>query len=73
MTRACDIESALGREVTCPERACPLYENGACVVVGLRADLGGSPELARLLLTVRDALGPRPAAFAGLPAPGLHD
>jgi hypothetical protein len=62
----CEIESALGRAEPCPGVPCPFWSDDRCVVAGLRADLGTSPELAEFLLRIRDELGAGGAARFGL-------
>ena len=66
----CQIESALGRSRECPGELCPFWRDGACVVAGLRADLGSTPGLPELLLTMRRQLGDVPGIDYTLLPPG---
>jgi hypothetical protein len=58
----CALEAATGRSVPCPEEACPFWEPGgaalpgACVLERVRVEVTGRPDLARLLLEVRERL-----------------
>jgi hypothetical protein len=69
----CQLEAAAGREVDCPGDPCPFWADDACVIAGLRADLGDRPDLVRLLARIREDLGGIPVAprNAFLP-PGLR-
>lgn len=72
--QSCHLEAAVGHSVDCPSDPCPFWTDGACVISGLRADLGSRPDLARLLTRIRNDLGGIPVAprNALLP-PGLRD
>jgi hypothetical protein len=73
MQPPCDLEAALGRSVTCTEAECSLWDGG-CVVGGLRSDLGPRPDLARLLLALRERLdAERPSSARAVLPPGLRD
>ena len=67
----CHLEAAVGRRAPCPGDPCPFWVDSRCVVAGLRADLGETPGLAELLLTIRAELGV-PYDRALIP-PGLRD
>jgi hypothetical protein len=69
--RVCELERAVGRHTPCPGDPCPFWVDSRCVVAGLRADLGESPDLAELLLTIRNQLGV--AHDRALIPPGLRD
>lgn len=68
----CRIDSALGRSRACPGELCPFWQDDACVIAGLRADLGSTPGLPRLLLTIRTQLGGVPGIDYTLLPPGLR-
>jgi hypothetical protein len=68
----CRIDKALGRERSCPGEPCPLWDDAACAVAGLRADLDASPGLPELLLRIRQELGGLPGADYTLLPPGLR-
>jgi hypothetical protein len=68
----CQIESALGRSRECPAERCSFWQDGACVVAGLRADLTATPGLAELLLSIRERLGTAPRIDHALLPPGLR-
>jgi hypothetical protein len=70
--RLCRIDSALGRPRECPGELCPFWWDDACVVAGLRADLGSTPGLPQLLLTIRSQLGGVPGVDHSLIPPGLR-
>ena len=53
----CDIDSALGRERECPKDLCAFWSEDACVLTGLRADLGSTPGLAELMFGLRERVG----------------
>ena len=55
-TRLCDLQLASGRIEPCPEAGCPFWDEGTCVVAGLRPDFEQDPELTQLLLTLRNRL-----------------
>jgi hypothetical protein len=65
--RDCQIQHALGRVEPCPGEPCPFWLDEACVVAGLRADLGTTPGLPGLLLRIRDELGAGRGEHFGLP------
>jgi hypothetical protein len=70
----CQLEASAGYEVECPEDPCPFWAGRACVIAGLRADLGSRPDLARLLARIRDELGGIPVRPRNpLLPPGLRD
>jgi hypothetical protein len=70
----CQLEAAAGYDVDCPGDPCPFWTDQACVISGLRADLGSRPDLARLLGRIRDDLGGIPVAPRNpLLPPGLRD
>ena len=73
-TQACHLEAAAGYSVDCPGDACPFWTDDTCVIAGLKSDLGGRPDLVRLLARIRDDLGgiPVPPRNPLLP-PGLRD
>ena len=71
-THLCRIESALGRSTPCPAERCSLWQDGACVVAGLSADLAKTPGLAELLLDVRGRLDEARASSDALVLPGLR-
>jgi len=59
--------------VECPGDPCPFWTDNACMIAGLRADLGSSPDLGRLLARIRDDLGGLPVAPRNpLLPPGLR-
>ena len=60
----------MGNDSACPGDPCPFWSDSRCVIEGLRADLGGQPDVARLLLDIRRRLGVPPDR-ALLP-PGLR-
>jgi hypothetical protein len=69
----CQLEAAAGYEVDCPGDACPFWADDACVIAGLRADLGNKPGLVRLLARIRDDLGGIPVSPQNsLLPPGLR-
>jgi hypothetical protein len=69
----CHLEAAAGRDVGCPGDPCPFWARGACVIAGLRSDLGSSPDLVRLLTRIRDDLGGIPVVQRhSLLPPGLR-
>jgi hypothetical protein len=55
--QVCHLEAAAGHDVECPGNLCPLWTDSACVIAGLRVDLGSNPDLVRLLGRIRDELG----------------
>jgi hypothetical protein len=70
----CQLEATAGYSVDCPGDPCPFWNERACVIAGLRADLGSSPDLVRLLMRIRDDLGGiRVAPRNPLLPPGLRD
>jgi hypothetical protein len=73
-TQSCHLEAAAGRSVDCPGDPCPFWSDSACVIAGLKADLGSRPDLGRLLARIRDDLGGLPVAPRNpLLPPGLRD
>jgi hypothetical protein len=62
--RLCRIDAALGGARECPKELCPLWSNGACILVGVQADLRTVPGLPELLLGLRERLG-------GVPTVGI--
>jgi len=71
-THLCEIEKALGRARECPGALCPFWQDGQCVVAGLRADLLGTAGLAELLMGVRTRLDDAQRMDRALPLPGLR-
>ena len=70
----CQLEAAVGNDVDCPGEPCPFWSNDACVIGGLRADLGDRPDLIRLLTRIRNDLGGIPVTPRNpLLPPGLRD
>ena len=70
----CQLEAAVGNDVDCPGEPCPFWTDHACVIAGLRADLGDQPDLVRLLTRIRNDLGGIPVAPRNpLLPPGLRD
>ena len=70
----CQLEATVGIEVDCPRDPCPFWAGEACVIAGLRSDLGDRPDLVRLLARIRDDLGGLPVAPRNpLLPPGLRD
>ena len=67
----CQIESTLGRSTECPAERCSFWQDGACVVAGLNADLARTPGLAELLLGLRIRLDNASSNHALL-LPGLR-
>ena len=55
-THLCDLQLASGRIEPCPEAGCPFWDEGTCVVAGLRPDFEQDPELTHLLLSLRARL-----------------
>jgi hypothetical protein len=69
----CQLDAAVGRDIDCPGDLCPFWSEDACVIAGLRADLGSNPELVGLLARIRDDLGGIPVARRNpLLPPGLR-
>jgi hypothetical protein len=54
--RLCHLQGAAGRVEVCPEAGCPFWDQGACVIAGLRPDFEHDPELVQMLLSLRDRL-----------------
>jgi hypothetical protein len=52
----CHLQAAAGRVEACPETGCPFWDDGECVVAGLRPDYEHDPELVQLLLLLRTRL-----------------
>lgn len=72
MAPTCDLEAALGRTAACTGSECSLWDDG-CVVAGLRSDLGRRPDLAQLLLALRERLdAERPSRVHAMLPPGLR-
>ena len=55
-THLCDLQLAAGRVEPCPEAGCPFWDEGECVVAGLRPDFEHDTELTHLLLSLRAKL-----------------
>lgn len=55
-THLCDLQLASDRVEPCPEAGCPFWDDGECVVAGLRPDFEQDPELTQLLLSLRSRL-----------------
>lgn len=55
-THLCDLQLASGRVERCPRARCPFWDEGECVVAGLRADFEQDRELTQLLLSLRNRL-----------------
>jgi hypothetical protein len=55
-THLCDLQVAAGRIEPCPEAGCPFWDEGECVVAGLRPDFEQDAELTQLLLMLRARL-----------------
>ena len=71
-TATCTLKEAVGEHERCPVELCPFWHGGACVVAGLKTDLGTTAGLAELLLLIRDELGARSPHSYGLVPPGLR-
>ena len=57
MTRTCHLEALVGREAQCTGETCGFWQTErGCVLEGGAAELAGRPEVALLLLEVRDRL-----------------
>jgi hypothetical protein len=57
MTRICHLEALVGREAQCSGEACGFWQTEhGCVLDGASAELAGRPQVAQLLLEVRDRL-----------------
>ena len=70
----CQLEAAVGNDVDCPGEPCPFWADDACIIAGLRADLGDKPDLAHLLTRIRNDLGGIPVAPRNpLLPPGLRE
>jgi hypothetical protein len=54
--RECLLQRALDAHERCPGTECPFFENGACRLQELRADIDTNPQLARFLLDLRARL-----------------
>jgi hypothetical protein len=57
----CHLQAAAGRIEACPERACPFWDDGECVIAGLRPDFEHDPGLVQLLLSLRARLADGPS------------
>ena len=68
----CQIESALGRSRECPAERCSFWQDGACVVAGLGAELTRTPGLAELLMGLRVRLDDATTIEHALLPPGLR-
>jgi hypothetical protein len=55
-THLCDLQVAAGRAEPCPEAGCPFWDEGECIVAGLRPDFEQDPELTQLLLSLRSRI-----------------
>jgi hypothetical protein len=55
-THLCDLQLAACRVEPCTEAGCPFWDEGECVVAGLRPDFEQDPELTHLLLSLRARL-----------------
>lgn len=74
MQRLCDLQQAVGRIEACPEDDCGLWDDGRCVVAGIRPELSKNPALAEYLLSLRrriEEAEPGPPRAYDLP-PGLR-
>jgi hypothetical protein len=57
MDGTCHLEALVGREARCEGDGCGFWQDErGCVLEASRAELAGRPEVARLLLEVRDRL-----------------
>ena len=57
MERTCHLEALVGREARCTGDACGFWQTErGCALDGASAELAGRPEVALLLLDVRDRL-----------------
>jgi len=57
MSQTCHLEALVGREARCTGEACGFWQTErGCVLDGSRGALDGRPEVALLLLEVRDRL-----------------
>jgi hypothetical protein len=57
MTQTCHLEALVGGDGRCPGDSCGFWESErGCVLEAARAELTGRPEVALLLLEVRDRL-----------------
>jgi hypothetical protein len=53
----CHLEALVGREAACPGEPCPFWRAGdGCALDDARPELSGRPDVASLLLAVRDRL-----------------
>ena len=57
--RECLLQRALDAHERCPGAGCPFFEDGACRLHELRADIDTNPHLARFLLDLRARLAAR--------------
>ena len=74
MQRLCHLQQAVARIEACPEDRCGLWDDGGCVVAGIRPELSTNPALAEHLLSFRrqiEEAGPGPHRAYDLP-PGLR-
>lgn len=73
-SRVCDLERAVGLTGTCPGATCAFWDEGGCVIAGLRGDLAAHRALARALLDLRTGLdGKRPSSTPAELPPGLRE
>lgn len=57
MTQTCHLEALVGREGRCPGESCGFWQTDrGCALDAARTELAGRPEVALLLLEVRDRL-----------------
>jgi hypothetical protein len=54
-TKACMLQSAVGRHEECPGSRCPFWDRDGCGIETLRPDIESNPELAAFLLDLRSA------------------
>ncbi len=57
--RECLLHRTLDGYERCPGAECPFFEDGACRLQELRADIETNPQLARFLLDLRARLAAR--------------
>lgn len=55
----CLLQQALDGYERCPGSDCPFFEDGACRLQELKADIATNPQLARFLLDLRGHLARR--------------
>ena len=57
MTQICHLEALVGRNGRCPGESCGFWQTErGCALEAARPELSGRPEVAQLLLEVRDRL-----------------